>query len=271
MSNINQETGEALVGRSPRFTTWVAFLVFSTISLGSSVEVRNAMDKRTSDANWAVACGAITFALTTLMVLFQLHPVYSTMVTNNKLEGIVCIVLAAFWAATVSIVSDANNNLAVVHNLDEEGVCKNTVLNGNLYYFSWAGFVCSIVLLVSYLRSVFGVDVIGQVKSRSHRLELWAGMLACALVVMGASANVFQIDCKPMEDEGLTTYCRRTKFAISAGTIGAFISVVVVAMKLVTQTAPFVMEGILSFMLAILDGFGVAYITRYAGSTIIRF
>lgn len=37
--NINHETGEAVGGRSPRFTTWVAFLVFATITMGSSVEV----------------------------------------------------------------------------------------------------------------------------------------------------------------------------------------------------------------------------------------
>jgi hypothetical protein len=37
--NISTETGEAMQGRSPRFTQWIAFLVFSTITLGSSVEV----------------------------------------------------------------------------------------------------------------------------------------------------------------------------------------------------------------------------------------
>lgn len=259
MSDIDQETGESRVGRSPRFTTWVAFLVFSTITLGSSVEVRNAEESPTSDANWAVACSSMTFIFTTLMVLFQLHPIYSGLVTNNKLEGVICILMAAFWAGTVSIVSDANNNLAVRHTSD--GECNNTVLNGNLYYFSWGGFVCSIVLLVSYLRSVFGVDLVGEVKNRSSRLELWSGMLACALVVMGASSNIFQIDCKPMVED-LDTYCRRCKLGISAGTIGAFISLLVVGMKLVTRTAPFVFEGALALLLAILDGFAVAYITR---------
>jgi hypothetical protein len=38
MTDINTETGESAGGRSPRFTQWVAFLVFSTITLGSAVE-----------------------------------------------------------------------------------------------------------------------------------------------------------------------------------------------------------------------------------------
>ena len=37
---IDRETGELVGGRaSSRFTLWVAFLVFATITLGSSVEV----------------------------------------------------------------------------------------------------------------------------------------------------------------------------------------------------------------------------------------
>ena len=192
------------------------------------------------------------------MVIMQLSPVYGSMVTNNKLEGVICIVLVAFWSGIVSIVSDANNNLAVRHATD--GECNNTVLNGNLYYFSWAAFVTSISLLISYLRSVFGVDLVGSVTNKSQRLELWSGMLACALVVMGASSNILQIDCKPVQDE-LDTYCARTKFAISIGTIGSFFSIAVVGMKLVTATAPFVFEGLLSLILAILNGCGVAFIT----------
>jgi hypothetical protein len=38
--NINHETGEMeAVGRSPRFTLWVAFLFFATVTMISSVEV----------------------------------------------------------------------------------------------------------------------------------------------------------------------------------------------------------------------------------------
>jgi hypothetical protein len=262
-TDINPETGESVVGRSPRFTLWVGFLVFSTVTLGSSVEVKNAQENATSDAHWAVACSSITFALTAMMVLVQLHPIYSQFVTNSKMEGVLCIILNSFWAATVSIVSDANNNLAVRHSVNNE--CNNTVLNGNLYYFSWAGFVTSIFLTVSYLRSVMGVDLVGEVKNRSARLELWSGMLACSLVVMGSSSNILQIDCKPVED-GLDEYCRRTKFGISIGVIGAFVSCMVVGMKLITSTAPFVFEGILSLLLSILSACGVAWITSAKGT-----
>lgn len=38
MSSINADTGETTSSRSPRFSHWCAFLVFSTISLVAAVE-----------------------------------------------------------------------------------------------------------------------------------------------------------------------------------------------------------------------------------------
>ena len=37
--HVNHETGESSQNRSPRFTLWVAFLIFATITLGAAVEV----------------------------------------------------------------------------------------------------------------------------------------------------------------------------------------------------------------------------------------
>lgn len=48
--NVDNETGGEMTsnGRSPRFSLWIAFLVFSTITLGASVEIVS-------------MCGAISF------------------------------------------------------------------------------------------------------------------------------------------------------------------------------------------------------------------
>jgi len=43
---INPDTGENMQGRSPRFTLWIAFLVFATIVLGSSVELVSSLFHR---------------------------------------------------------------------------------------------------------------------------------------------------------------------------------------------------------------------------------
>jgi hypothetical protein len=128
--NINTETGEALRvnGRSPRFTLWVAFFAFATITMGSAVSVKNAIggDGDTANARWAVFCSAFSFAITGVVVLMHLHPLLSVWVVGTKMEGLVSIVLAAFWAATVAVVSNASTGLAVDTSKD------NTIVNGNL-------------------------------------------------------------------------------------------------------------------------------------------
>lgn len=256
--NIDQNTGEVVnQGRSPRFTLWVAFLAFSTITMGSAVGVKKTRGDIDTNAKWAVTCSAISFAVTCLVVLMHLHPLVSVYIVNTRIEGILSLILAAFWAATVSVVSNASNGLAVNSDLD------NTIVNGNLYYFSWAGFVTSIMLLVAYLRGVFGVDLAGEIKNRAARLTIWSGLLACQLVVMGASANVFDKDCANVLDA--TAYCKRTKYGIALGAIGTMLSLAVVGMKMVTTIAPFVIEGALSVLLCIMNGFGVAFLTSAQG------
>ncbi|KAI2501741.1 hypothetical protein MHU86_12747 [Fragilaria crotonensis] len=260
MSEINPETGESTSGRSPRFSIWAAFLIFSTITMISAVEEYNSHNE--SDANalknqrWAIACSAITFGVSVIVVALQLHPIGASLIVGTRVEGVIILILTAFWAATVSIVSDTRNGLAV-DNL------TGSVTNGNLYYFSWAGFVCSVMLFVSYLRAVFGVDLASEIKNRSARLTQWSALLAAQLVVLGASANIFDSDCNPLANT--VEYCQRTTFGIAAGAIGTAFSLAVVAMKIATSSASFMAEAVVAATLTVLNGFAVGFITSPAG------
>jgi len=147
------------------------------------------------------------------------------------------------------------------------------VTNANLYYFSWASFVTSIILLVNYGRHAFGLDLVDQVRNRGARLSLWAALIAACLVVAGASSRTFTDLCRIAEnlspalnDEILATaQCKRTKFGVAVGTIGVFFSCLIVGMKLLQSAVSYVMEFGIAAMLAILNGFGVAYITSNKG------
>ena len=133
-TSINHETGESTgEGRSPRFTNWVFFLMCSVITMKASVEVRNDMEDPNKAAQWAVISSAITFTVTALVVLLHLAPAYSSFFVGTKVEGLIVFVMAGFWTATVSIVTNTSNELGAVKS------DTNQVYNGNLYYFSWAG------------------------------------------------------------------------------------------------------------------------------------
>ena len=132
---------------------------------------------------------------------------------------------------------------------------------------SWAGFVNSVLLVVSYLQSVFGVDVYGEFKNRAARLTLWAGFLACQMVVMGTSADILDKNCNIYDQmySPDSSYCKRTRFGITIGAIGTGIALLVVGMKMVTAISPLLVEAVLSFLLCILNAVGVAYLTSPAG------
>lgn len=260
MNTINPDTGEAVPrGNSPRFVLWLTFFAFSTIVMGSAASVKKEEEEASANSRWAVFCSSFSFATTGVVVLMHLSPIFSGFIVGTKVEGILTIVLAAFWSATVSVVANASTGLAVDSNME------NTIVNGNLYYFSWAGFVTSILLVISYLRGVFGVDVYGEVQNRSARLTQWSGLLACQLVVMGACANILDKNCSGYEEFVDPSYCQRTKFGITVGALGTMVTLGVVAMKMLTQIAPLAVEGLLSLFLAVMNGLGVAYLTSPAG------
>ena len=129
--NVNQETGEALPqARSARFKLWMAFLVFSTITMISAVGVKKAREDTDSNAKWAVTCSVITFVVTGVVVVLHLIPAFASFIVDTKIEGFLTFMLAVFWGSTVAVVSNASTGLAVNSELD------NTIVNGNLYYFS---------------------------------------------------------------------------------------------------------------------------------------
>jgi len=226
--------------------------------MGSVIEVINSKNENENQSksaqNWSLFCSITTFLVTLTIVSMHLHPIASILIVGTKIEGGITILLSIFWVATVSVVTDSRRGLAV----DEFGA----VANGNLYYFSWAGFLCSITLLVNYLRHVFHVDVAGELRSRSARLTTWSGLLATSLVVMGSSANFYDAMCGGDDDTGK---CSRAVFGIVLGAMATLAALAIVGMKIATANAPFLVEAGMAFMLVTLFGFGVAFITSEKG------
>ena len=89
------------------------------------------------------------------------------------------------------------------------------------------------------------------------------------MVVMGASANAQNAECTAFDDDTAyydsRAFCGRTKFGIIVGAIGTAIALCIVAMKMLTQISPLVIEGVLSLILCVMNGFGVAYLTSPQG------
>jgi len=247
--------------RSPRFFRWIASLIFSIITLGSLVEVLKDEDYQPDSIaaeRWAVGSAATKFIITVLVVCFHLNPITSILIIGTKIEGAITLVITILWIITVAIVTDSSHGIAV----DEYGA----VQNGNLFYFSWAGFVTAVTLLVSYLQHVFGLDVAGEIRARSARLLPWSALLASSIVVMGSSANYYDAGCGgDGQDEAQSRKCNRAVFGMVLGALTTLGSVGVVGLKIATSKAPFLLEAGGSLGSVVLHGFGVVFITSQQG------
>eukprot|EP00977_Amphora_coffeiformis_P000855 scaffold184_cov179-Amphora_coffeaeformis.AAC.14 len=251
-------TGEPLNhGGSPRFSLWVAFWVFATITLGSSVEIKNEIDNPNEAVKWAIACSAITFSVAAIVSIMHLIPIAATCIVGTVVEGIVSFVLVGFWTATVAIVTKPSNKLAFVSTSRE--------INANLFFFSWAGFVTSLVLFISYLKSALGVDLLGSVHQRGARLTSWAALIATSFIVMGSSLRVMNSNCSSNNNSQTEEYCTRTKLGIAMGAVGFAFALLVVTLKLFCRVDSVIYEFVPAFILAILNGVGVAFVTSNSG------
>jgi len=244
-----------------RFVHWASCFIFSIITMTSAILISKGNSHLTnqteSSETWGIALPAVTLALSSIAVLMYLFPLTRFWIENRKIEGLLIITMSFVWAAAVAIISDPKDGLAV----DSNGA----VTNGNVYYFAWAGFVSSLTLLVSYLRSAFHVDVVGEIQSRSARLNLWSALLPTSIAVMASSANIFANQCTGPSHPASNMYCMRTLYGVTLGTCSSFIALLIVIIKMALSRVPFLVEAVSSFLLVPYFVFGVAIITYQNG------
>ncbi|KAL7513921.1 hypothetical protein ACHAXN_012542 [Cyclotella atomus] len=257
---------------SPRFGYWMAFFIFSTITLGATIEAQAHTERLSSGAQtnqmYAVACSATLFILSTCVVILHTRPLISSLILGTKIEGIIIFILIALWSALVAIVSDTRHGLAT----DSSG----SISNGNLYYFSWAGLATGVALMTSFIRSIHGIDVVGELKNRALRLQNWVWLGMFGLIQMGSSARLFDNHCgygSPALGEselGSVSFCRKCQLGVALGVITTLVSLLVVALKInITSSSKlaslFTAEMVMSGMMIGSEAVGVAFLTGQGG------
>ncbi|KAL7484549.1 hypothetical protein ACHAW6_010184 [Cyclotella cf. meneghiniana] len=257
---------------SPRFGYWVAFFIFSTITLGATIEAQAHTDRLSPGAQtnqmYAVACSSCLFILSTCVVILHTRPLISSVILGTKIEGIIIFILVSLWSALVAIVSDTRHGLAT----DFSG----SISNGNLYYFSWAGLVTGVALMTSFVRTIYGIDVLGELKNRALRLQSWVWLAMFGLIQMGSSARLFDNHCGTSSgglgeaEKGTVTFCRRCQLGVALGFITTITAMIVVVLKIgITSSnklsSLFTAEMVMSGMMIGSEAVGVAFLTGQGG------
>jgi len=250
--------------KNPRFTHWAASLIFSIITMTSAIIIGGSNGHLTNQTSnferWAVICPAVNLSLSGLVVLLYLIPPTRRIVEGGKIEGLLIFLMVGWWAAGVAIITDPKHGVAV----DQNG----NVSNGNVYYFGWAGFVTSVTLFVSYMRTAFNVDIEGEIQSRSARLNLWSALIATSVVVMTSSAILYSTRCAvPNSQRGDYggTYCMRCLYGTIVGASALGLAIVMISLKLCLSKMPLILETLAAYALAPAWVVGVAFITSNSG------
>lgn len=246
-----------------RLRLWAYYAVFTLILIIAIAQVETAADANmddehgATDKGWGLALSIITLITIAFVQYSHTNPTLQTMIIGQKYEGIIILVLLLFSTVLVGIVSGPNRGLAV----DKDGA----VNVGNMYYSCWAGFINCFAILSSYIESSYGINVAQTMKARSSSFTYWTAFLLSSLIVMGTASDIYNRNCDVPNDDKQQPYCGRSVLAVTIGTIGVLLSLIVVIMKISMGGSPFLMEVGFVFFLAILYVFEVAYVTAASG------
>lgn len=261
-SGLDDE-GEGI--RSTRLPFWLALFLSSLVTLGGTMELADGelAPKIEKDRKWARSCSALTFIGASLVLLLLLSPVYSMIVNGTKLEGFLIFLFCIMWSSVVSLCTNPSTGLAI----DEGG----SILYGNLYYFSWISFLCTLPLAKSFIKSFFFIDLIGELQARGKRVKMWSMMLFFGFIMTGSSASMYDYACRsysPMEGKYTQAFCNRTIFSLVTSVAVSCFSVIAIGVKLaIVKIHPRLLysECIVTFILFLMFAFDVAFTTSING------
>lgn len=135
-----------------------------------------------------------------------------------------------------------------------------SVSNGNIFYFSWMGFLTSSVLLISFLQSAMQVYVPSELSS--SRFKYWATLFASSIVVLGSSGDFFNRMCG---GSGGRNYCNRCILGIITGSFTTLLSLIIIIMTIMKGHVPFVIECGSSLIMLVFNALTVGFLTSDKG------
>lgn len=222
------------------FQYWVASTAFSLVSLTS---LTNSFDEESSkdwsrEQRWVVSVTAVNLILSAISMFMHLG--FKDFFAGTKPEMTMTTCVLAMWAAGLPTFMDGDNMFAV------EGT---EIINGNLFFSTWGGFIMAMMLMTSHLKRTWN-------REDDTTVLPWIGLGTASWIVMATTARFWKANCEDIEDNAT---CRRTVFGIVLALISIFIGFGQAWFKIQ------MVEQLLSVVVAIAWCFGVAYMTFDSG------
>jgi len=231
-----------------RFAAWFAVFVCNLIAFVSLVvPIGGTVSSQPQHVQWAVSALSINLAFAVIAVIA--HMVARSRFVCKTIEGVMALVVLAFWAAVMPTLMNPGHQLAT----GDFGMIGDS----NLYFFSWLGLIGSFVVFVRYLKAAYGLGACGAAEkdSKTFKAQTWAGLVLTSFVVFVSASRLCQnANC----NAGNSEYDKRTKLAISIGVISAVISLIWMAVGSRVHVA---VDAVSTVVVVLLWIFGIIFIT----------
>jgi hypothetical protein len=229
-----------------RLSKWLAVVAFSTIALVSLLGEMGSVPAQSRQSQWAV--GAISSIVGLSGIAFIVNVLAKEKFAGKLSELGMAVMVFGLWAAVMPAIMRPSSNLAVN---DSFGI-----YNANLYFFSWAGIISSLILLNTCVRQTYNP---GPDKNSIYQSGMWVGLcLSSFVVLINASREFRSTTCNSSQ----VRLCRRLKFAIA---IGCFTAAVSIFMTVAGKCVPGIVDASMALVLLITWILGFIFIT-FGGS-----
>lgn len=211
-----------------RLRLWASLLTSSVVALVAIISVLD--DRKETEwqrsERWSVSFISISVA-------FSFFGALSSMLspqTSMKLELPLIIIVLGFWCAGLPSILDPDRNLAVTPEF--------AISNANLFFFSYASLIFSLLLLGSWFEQKNGDEA-------SPTAMSWVLLASTSLVVMSSAVNVLREEnCRR---DG-SSFCERTRFGIFGGMSSGMMALCLVVLR---KHAPMNCQAVVGFLLLI--------------------
>lgn len=224
---------------------WLAYFALSVIVMSALIDDFPIF--RNGKKDFSLGTAAFTMIISFLYLVGNFVPACTQKLTGNLFELGITIFCCVLWVIAISFIQNPDNEMAT--STSDAG--EESILNANLYFFSWAAFLCSVYQVASSFEDRQQMDA---------SLTRWFLLMATSVVLVANNTNTITNAC---DDEDKKT-CYRTRYGIGVGALGIIFTSIMIILTFINK-ARAVFHISISFIMLVLYFFGVALLTSASG------
>jgi len=234
-----------IVKRDKHFLYWVLLTVFSIIALTAFANDREGPWNRPS--RWVISVTSISLGLSAIGAVASLFMTAGFATTS--IELVLVVIILGFWCAGLPSILDPS------HRLGQAGTTFSdlyilTVLDANLFFFSWASFFVGLKLLGLHLAQLLN-------RRDDKFLSSWIFLTGASFVTMASASHLWRdAGCNSTD----VTMCARNLFALILGAVSGLIGLILIFVPSMA------VHQIMSIILFAAWCFEISYLTFQQGS-----